>query len=290
MQSIPQPVCAKVHALATAAGCQLVATCDLAVAAESAGFATPGGKGGFFCHTPLVAVARNIGRKRALELGLTGDTIDAATAADWGLINRAVPDDQLDAAVDDLMARATRGSASSKALGKRAFYAQVDLDQAQAYEYATHVMAAAATTRTPRKGSPPSSRSAARLLIRVLDVECWTSKSPPPTLGRAPTLGPVQATSASWRRRLAVRSRWLRTVRGVTLRSAATTAGEPTRSSSRTRSRSRPSTPASRASAISHANSSHADTTTTAGVSSSVRGSIEISVADRRRRGAVKAR
>ena len=152
VQSIPQPVCAKVHALATAAGCQLVATCDLAVAAQSAGFATPGGKGGFFCHTPLVAVARNIGRKRALEMGLTGDTIDAATAADWGLINRAVPDDQLDAAVDDLMARATRGSASSKALGKRAFYAQVDLDQAKAYEYATHVMAAAATTRDAQEG------------------------------------------------------------------------------------------------------------------------------------------
>ena len=105
VQSIPQPVCAKVHALATAAGCQLVATCDLAVAAESAGFAIPGGKGGLFCHTPLVAVARNVGRKRALELAFTGDAIDAATAADWGLINRAVPDGELDAAVDDLMAR-----------------------------------------------------------------------------------------------------------------------------------------------------------------------------------------
>ncbi len=104
VQSIPQPVCAKVHALATAAGCQLVATCDLAVAAESAGFAIPGGKGGLFCHTPLVAVARNIGRKRALEMAFTGDAIDAATAADWGLINRAVPDDELDAAVDELMA------------------------------------------------------------------------------------------------------------------------------------------------------------------------------------------
>ena len=103
VQAIPQPVCAKVHALATAAGCQLVATCDLAVAAESAGFAIPGGKGGLFCHTPLVAVARNIGRKRALEMALTGDAIDAATAAEWGLVNRAVPDDELDAAVDDLM-------------------------------------------------------------------------------------------------------------------------------------------------------------------------------------------
>ena len=103
VQSIPQPVVARVHALATAAGCQLVATCDLAVAAQSASFAIPGGKGGLFCHTPLVAVARNIGRKRALELALTGDPIDASTAAEWGLINRAVPDDELDAAVHDLI-------------------------------------------------------------------------------------------------------------------------------------------------------------------------------------------
>ena len=152
VQSIPQPVCAKVHALATAAGCQLVATCDLAVAAESAGFAIPGGKGGLFCHTPLVAVARNVGRKRALEMAFTGDAIDAATAADWGLINRAVPDDELDAAVDDLMARATRGSATSKALGKRTFYAQVDLDQPEAYAYAVEVMAAAATTPDAQEG------------------------------------------------------------------------------------------------------------------------------------------
>jgi enoyl-CoA hydratase/carnithine racemase len=152
VQSIPQPVCAKVHALATAAGCQLVATCDLAVAAESAGFAIPGGKGGLFCHTPLVAVARNIGRKRALEMAFTGDAIDAATAADWGLINRAVPDAELDAAVDDLMARATRGSFASKSLGKRTFYAQIGLDQTAAYEYAVDVMAAAATTPDAQEG------------------------------------------------------------------------------------------------------------------------------------------
>jgi len=152
IQSMPQPVCARVHALATAAGCQLVASCDLAVAAESAGFAIPGGKGGLFCHTPLVAVARNIGRKRALELAFTGDTIDAATAADWGLINRAVPDAELDTAVADLMARATRGSSQSKALGKRAFYRQIDLDQAAAYEYAGQMMAAAATTPDAQEG------------------------------------------------------------------------------------------------------------------------------------------
>ncbi|MEZ5259302.1 MAG: enoyl-CoA hydratase-related protein [Ilumatobacteraceae bacterium] len=109
VQQVPQVVIAKVHALATAAGCQLVATCDLAIAAESAGFALPGGKGGLYCHTPLVAVARQIGRKRALEMSMTGDPIDAHTAADWGLINRAVPDDELDDAVADLMARATRG-------------------------------------------------------------------------------------------------------------------------------------------------------------------------------------
>jgi enoyl-CoA hydratase/carnithine racemase len=152
VQSMPQPVCAKVHALATAAGCQLVATCDLAIAAESAGFAIPGGKGGLFCHTPLVAVARSIGPKRALELALTGDAIDAATAADWGLINRAVPDAELDDAVDDLMRRATRGAVASKALGKRTFYAQVDLDQATAYEYAIQVMAAAAAGPDAQEG------------------------------------------------------------------------------------------------------------------------------------------
>ena len=152
VQEIPQPVCAKVHALATAAGCQLVASCDLAVAAESASFAIPGGKGGLFCHTPLVAVARNVGRKRALELALTGDPISAATAAEWGLINRAVPDDELDEAVDDLVRRATRGSASSKGLGKQTFYRQVDLAQADAYRLAVEVMATAAVGPAAQEG------------------------------------------------------------------------------------------------------------------------------------------
>lgn len=152
VQQIPQVVIAKVHALATAAGCQLVASCDLAVAAESAGFALPGGKGGLFCHTPLVAVARQIGRKRALEMAITGDVIDAHTAADWGLINRVVPDDELDSAVDDLMRRATRGSAMSKANGKRAFYAQVDMDQPKAYSYAIEVMAAGVVTPDGQEG------------------------------------------------------------------------------------------------------------------------------------------
>src|SRR6478609_7867608 len=111
VQRIPQVVVARVHALATAAGCQLVATCDLAVAARSAAFALPGGQAGLFCHTPLVAVARNLGRKRALEMALTGDPIDADTALSWGFVNAVVPDDELDAATADLLRRATRGSA-----------------------------------------------------------------------------------------------------------------------------------------------------------------------------------
>jgi enoyl-CoA hydratase/carnithine racemase len=141
LQRIPQIVIAKVHALATAAGCQLVASCDMAIAAESAAFALPGGKGGLFCHTPLVAVARQIGRKRAFEMAVTGDPISAATAAEWGLINAVVPDAELDAAVDDLVDRSMRGSASSKAAGKATFYAQIELDQAAAYALAGEVMA-----------------------------------------------------------------------------------------------------------------------------------------------------
>ena len=152
VQQIPQPVVAKVHALATAAGCQLVASCDLAVAAASATFAIPGGRGGLFCHTPLVAVARNVGRKRALEMALTGDAIDAETAAAWGLVNRVVPDDELDAATWDLVKRATRGSRESKGLGKHGFYAQVDLDQPKAYAFAVELMAAAATTHDGQEG------------------------------------------------------------------------------------------------------------------------------------------
>ena len=152
LQSIPQPVIAKVHALATAAGCQLVASCDLAIAAESAGFAIPGGKGGLFCHTPLVAVARNISRKRALEMAMTGDVIDASTAADWGLINRAVPDDQLEAAVLDLLTRATRGSVWSKAQGKLAFYEQIEYAQPQAYDFAIEVMADCAVATDAQEG------------------------------------------------------------------------------------------------------------------------------------------
>ena len=146
IQSIPQPVVAQVRGLATAAGCQLVASCDLAVASEDATFATPGGKGGWFCTTPMVAVSRAVGRKRALEMLLTGDPIDARTAAEWGLVNRVVPAAELDAATRDLLRRATRGSPFSKGIGKQAFYAQIDLDQAKAYAYALEVMAATALT------------------------------------------------------------------------------------------------------------------------------------------------
>ena len=152
LQAMPQPVVARVHALATAGGCQLVASCDLAVAADTASFAIPGGKAGQFCHTPLVAVARNLGPKRALEMAMTGDPIDAATAAQWGLINRCVPADQLDAATLDLIQRASRGGALSKAMGKRAFYQQIGMPQDQAYEFAAGVMADATVTPDAQEG------------------------------------------------------------------------------------------------------------------------------------------
>jgi enoyl-CoA hydratase/carnithine racemase len=152
MQQVPQPVVARVHGLATAAGCQLVASADLAVASEDAGFAAPGGKGGWFCHTPMVAVARNVGRKRAAELALSGDVIDARTALDWGLVNRVVPAAQLDEAVRDLLERVTRGSAESKGIGKQALYAQIDLDQPKAYAYAIEVMAATSQLPDAREG------------------------------------------------------------------------------------------------------------------------------------------
>mgnify|MGYP001476295914 CR=1 FL=1 len=153
MQRIPQPVVARVHGLATAAGAQLVASADLAVAADTAGFAAPGGQGGWFCHTPMVAIARNIGRKRAAELAFSGDVIDAATALDWGLVNRVVPVDELDTAVAELLGRVTRGSAESKGLGKQAFFTQIELDQAMAYAYATEVMAAASQLPDAQEGA-----------------------------------------------------------------------------------------------------------------------------------------
>jgi len=152
LQDLPQPVIARVEGLATAAGCQLVASCDLAVAGASARFALPGGRGGWFCTTPGVAVARAVGRKRALEMLLTGDPIDAATARDWGLVNRVVPDAQVAEETLALLARATRGSRLSKAMGKRAFYRQVDMDLRTAYDYASEVMAAASQTEDAAEG------------------------------------------------------------------------------------------------------------------------------------------
>jgi enoyl-CoA hydratase/carnithine racemase len=152
IEAMPQPVVAKVHALATAAGCQLVASCDLAVAGASARFAAPGGKGGLFCHTPMVAIARDIGRKRALELALSGDEIDADTAADWGLVNRVVPDGELDAAVDDMVRRVTRGSRTSKAIGKQTLHQQMDRAMDDAYELAIDVMARSAATGDGAEG------------------------------------------------------------------------------------------------------------------------------------------
>lgn len=152
MHRIPQPIIARVHALATAAGCQLVAACDLAVAGRSASFALPGGKGGLFCHTPLVAVARSLSPKRALELAFTGDAIDAETALSWGFVNAVVDDAHLDEAVRDLLERATRGSRASKALGKRTYWEQIVLPEAAAYEFASAVMAEAALSPDAQEG------------------------------------------------------------------------------------------------------------------------------------------
>jgi enoyl-CoA hydratase/carnithine racemase len=143
---LPMPVVACVQGIATAAGCQLVASCDLAVAVDEATFATPGGRGGWFCHTPMVAVARAIGARRALELGMTGDAIDARTALAWGLVNRVVPRAQLVEETHKLARAAGRGSPASKALGKRTFYRQVELDLEAAYADASEVMAQSAVT------------------------------------------------------------------------------------------------------------------------------------------------
>jgi enoyl-CoA hydratase/carnithine racemase len=140
IQSIPQPVIAEVQGVATAAGCQLVATCDLAVASDRAAFATPGVKIGLFCTTPMVALSRAVGRKRALQMLLTGEMIDAPTAADWGLINLVVPAADLVEKSRELALRIVEASALTVALGKQAFYAQVDLDQPKAYAYAKEVM------------------------------------------------------------------------------------------------------------------------------------------------------
>lgn len=138
---VPQPVIARVHGLATAAGCQLVASCDLVVAAEEARFATPGVRIGLFCSTPMVPLSRAVGRKRAMEMLLTGEPIDAATAMEWGLVNRVVPAAGLDAAVDALATRILGASGATVGTGKAAFYDQVERDEDAAYDRMQRVMA-----------------------------------------------------------------------------------------------------------------------------------------------------
>lgn len=167
LQSIPQPVIAQVQGLATAAGCQLVATCDLAIASEDAAFATPGVRIGLFCTTPAVALTRAIGRKRAFHMLATGQPIDARTAADWGLVNRVVPAAQLESETRQLAARLAGSSSLVMSLGKSAFYAQIDLAQPQAYAHAKEVMTHNAQTADAQEGI------AAFLEKRP---PCWTGK------------------------------------------------------------------------------------------------------------------
>jgi enoyl-CoA hydratase/carnithine racemase len=152
IHQLPQPVIAKVHGIATAAGCQLVAASDLAVAADGTRFGTPGVKIGLFCSTPMVPVSRAVGRKRAMQLLLTGETIDAETALDWGLVNRVVPAPELDGAVAELVGAIARSSASTITIGKRAFYAQVDQAEHDAYEQCKIVMAENALDRDAQEG------------------------------------------------------------------------------------------------------------------------------------------
>ena len=167
IQSIPQPVVAQVQGIATAAGCQLVATCDLAVASTEATFATPGVKIGLFCTTPMVALTRAIGRKRAMEMLLTGKPVDAAIAADWGLVNRVVAAPGLEAETRKLAAQVADASSFTVGLGKQAFYSQIDLDQPKAYAYAKEVMSMNALAADAQEGI------GAFLEKRA---PCWTGK------------------------------------------------------------------------------------------------------------------
>ncbi len=152
LHDVPQPVIAKVHGIATAAGCQLVAACDLAVAADGTRFATPGVKIGLFCSTPMVPVSRAVGRKRAMQMLLTGEPIDAMTALEWGLVNQVVPPDQLELAVVGLIEAITRSSAYTVATGKRAFYEQIDRGEAAAYEHCELVMTENALAHDAQEG------------------------------------------------------------------------------------------------------------------------------------------
>ncbi|MGC5256546.1 enoyl-CoA hydratase [Gordonia sp. DT218] len=152
IHTVRQPVIAEVAGMAFAAGCQLVATCDLAVAGMSARFSTPGVRIGLFCSTPMVALTRAIGRKRAMKMLLTGDAVDAATAADWGLVNDVVDDSELPAVVRDLALRIAGSSASTLAIGKAAFYQQVDLGEDEAYLLMQETMATNAMTCDAQEG------------------------------------------------------------------------------------------------------------------------------------------
>jgi enoyl-CoA hydratase/carnithine racemase len=141
MTEIPQPVIARVHGIATAGGCQLVANCDLAVASEDATFATNGITNGLFCSTPSVPISRNLKRKQAFEMLFTGEFIDAPTALAWGLVNRVVPAGRLDAAVDELANAIKSKSRVTVASGKRMFYEQLNMSLSEAYHFAGDVMA-----------------------------------------------------------------------------------------------------------------------------------------------------
>jgi enoyl-CoA hydratase/carnithine racemase len=152
LQSIPQPVIAEVQGVATAAGCQLVASCDLVVAADEATFATPGVKIGLFCSTPMVPLSRAIGRKRALQMLLTGDPIDAQTAAEWGLVNFIVSAEELRDATLTLATRITEASPLTLGIGKQAFYSQIELEQPLAYKLTKEVMTTNAMTADAQEG------------------------------------------------------------------------------------------------------------------------------------------
>jgi enoyl-CoA hydratase/carnithine racemase len=152
IHDLPQPVIAKVHGIATAAGCQLVAACDLAIAADGTLFATPGVKIGLFCSTPMVPVSRAVGRKRAMQMLLTGEPIDAATALAWGLVNLVVAEEELEPAVTALAEAIIRSSAYTIATGKRAFYDQIDSTESDAYEHAKAVMTENALAHDAQEG------------------------------------------------------------------------------------------------------------------------------------------
>ena len=152
LQSIPQPVIAQVQGIATAAGCQLVATCDLAVASSEATFATPGVKNGLFCSTPMVALTRAVGRKRAMEMLLTGKPIGAAAAQAAGLINRIAAPEELAEETRKLACEIAAASPLTISIGKQAFYAQIELDQPRAYAYAKEVMSMNAAAYDAQEG------------------------------------------------------------------------------------------------------------------------------------------